>query len=50
MLTLMLLLACRPDPGNPVYPNPAAVDTGDTGGGDPNFYPGPDPYPNRPEM
>ncbi|MBN1336809.1 MAG: hypothetical protein JXB39_12705 [Deltaproteobacteria bacterium] len=33
------LLACRPDPGDPEYPEPGPW--GDTGG---DFLPGPDPY------
>ena len=41
---LLLLLACRPDPGNPSYPDPAAEETGVVDTGDPNNYPGPDPY------
>lgn len=43
MSTLLLLLACRPDPGSPDYPDPSAVDSGDTGQED-DFYPGPDPW------
>lgn len=43
MLPILLLLACRPDPGDPSYPDPSWVDTGDTGEDD-NFYEGPDPY------
>jgi hypothetical protein len=36
---LLLLLACRPDPGRPFYPTPEPwVDTADA------FFPGPDPY------
>lgn len=40
MIHLLLLLACRPDPGAPSYPDPGA-DTDDSGGG---YLPGPDPY------
>lgn len=43
MLPILLLLACRPDPGDPSYPDPSLLDSGDTGG-DPDFYLGPDPY------
>ena len=43
MSTLLLLLACRPDPGSPTYPDPSAVDTADTGEND-DFYDGPDPW------
>lgn len=43
LLGLISLLACRPDPGDPAYPDPNAVDTGDTGPDD-GFYEGPDPY------
>lgn len=43
MSALLLLLACRPDPGSPLYPDPSAVDTGDTGEDD-DFYGGPDPW------
>ncbi len=41
--TLLLLLACRPDPGTPVYPDFDAASAGDTGEDD-DFYDGPDPW------
>ena len=39
---LLLALACRPDPGNPTYPDPGSLSDIDTS--DPDFYSGPDPY------
>ncbi len=41
---LLLALACRPDPGSPAYPDPTASHDSGVDTGDPNNYPGPDPY------
>jgi hypothetical protein len=43
LLLSLALVACREDPGNPVYPDPIA-NTMDTGEADPNFFLGPDPF------
>jgi hypothetical protein len=44
MITLLFaLVACRLDPGDPSYPTPVP-NTQDTGGGDPDFLPGSEPW------